>query len=124
MGFKITHPSMPPFIMTPDMKKDVCILVSSLPDNLKPLVNPLEVLVGFNKEIYIPTSYANELGFYPVSGRNSGSGGPGSGIYPIEPEDEFGSGSGSGSESGSGFASTMKEAHSRHEQNLNTRLRK
>jgi|694.fasta_scaffold00244_31 hypothetical protein len=116
MGFKITQPSNPPFIMTPDMKRDVCVLVSSLPSNLQPLVSPTEIVLGFNKQKYIPTSYANELGFYPVSGSNSGSGGPESGYYTINSGEESGS--------GSGFASTIKEVHDRHNQNLNSRLRK
>lgn len=128
MGFKITDPDAPPFIMTADMKKDVCILISTLPDNIQALVHPVEVMLGFNKKKYIPTSYANELGFYPVSGSGGSpnSGKPESGYYTVNSGDgvDYGSGSGSGDISGSGFASTMREVHERQNQNRDTRLRK
>lgn len=122
MNFNITNPDRPPFVMTQDRKKDICILISKLPDNIQPLVNPSRTILGFNKQKYITTSYANELGFYPVSGTNSGSGGPGSGMYPIDSGSESGLESGSGS--GSGFASSGAEIHDRQKQNLDTRLRK
>lgn len=89
------HRVKPPFIMQNGCVKDVCLLVTSMPVGLQSLVSITKTVMGFDGRMYIPTSYANTLGYYPVSGGQSGSGMPDSG----------GSGaSGSGSGSGSGIS--------------------
>jgi hypothetical protein len=94
------HRVKPPFIMQNGCVKDVCIMVTSMPVGLQNLVNPVKTVMGFDGRMYIPTSYANTLGYYPISGSGSGSGMPDSG----------GSGaSGSGSGSGSGISGELDE---------------
>ena len=85
------HRVKPPFIMQNGCVKDVCVMVTSMPVGLQSLVSPSKTVVGFDGRLYIPTSYANTLGYYPISGSGSGSGMPDSGGSGAS-----GSGSGSG----------------------------
>jgi len=98
------HKVKPPFIMQNGCIKDVCIMVTSMPVGLQNLVNPVKTVMGFDGRMYIPTSYANTLGYYPISGSGSGSGMPDSGGSGAS-----GSGSGTNPESGISGESTEPE---------------
>jgi len=98
------HRVQPPFIMQNGCVKDVCVMVTSLPTGLQGLVDPVKTVMGFDGRMYIPTSYANALGYYPPSGDGSGSG---SGAP--ESGGSGASGSGSGTNPSSGISGESDE---------------
>lgn len=102
------HRVQPPFIMQNGCVKDVCVMVTSLPTGLQGLVDPVKTVMGFDGRMYIPTSYANQLGYYPPSGSGSGNG-SGSGSGAPDSGGSGASGSGSGTNPSSGISGEADE---------------